>query len=306
MIKKFMRLLSLFTVVTLLLTGLSVSSSAAQTDNDVESVIIIPIVECSTDKICLKIGEKGTLEYTFKGVYVQLKYSDGSTQNKTYALTDPDNASLKPVIVYTTEGQGDSHPEVIRLNNNEYTAINPGSCYIAFETKVSSAELTNIKKSYPNAKIYYYLFGSSLSKSIDVEVYSTVYRVYNPNSGEHFYTTDENEKNSLASIGWNYEGIGWYGAGSEEYPVYRLYNPNAGDHHYTVSMDEVEYLRSVGWRFEGIAFYSAPAESGIPIYRQYNPNAVAGAHNFTADKTENDFLGKVGWRLEGVSWYSAA
>lgn len=37
-----------------------------------------------------------------------------------------------------------------------------------------------------------------------------VYRLYNPNNGEHLYTTDANEKETLyRSHGWGYEGIGW-------------------------------------------------------------------------------------------------
>lgn len=34
-----------------------------------------------------------------------------------------------------------------------------------------------------------------------------MYRMYNPNSGEHFYTADGNERNHLTSVGWIYEGI---------------------------------------------------------------------------------------------------
>lgn len=35
-----------------------------------------------------------------------------------------------------------------------------------------------------------------------------MHRVYNPNSGEHFYTQNVAEKNNLVSKGWRYEGIG--------------------------------------------------------------------------------------------------
>ena len=36
-----------------------------------------------------------------------------------------------------------------------------------------------------------------------------MYRLYNPNSGEHFYTSSEAERDSLISVGWDYEGEGW-------------------------------------------------------------------------------------------------
>ena len=37
-----------------------------------------------------------------------------------------------------------------------------------------------------------------------------VYRVFNPRTGEHFYTESEYERNILVQRGWNGEGIGWY------------------------------------------------------------------------------------------------
>ena len=129
-----------------------------------------------------------------------------------------------------------------------------------------------------------------------------MYRLYNPNSGEHFYTSSIVEREHLKSVGWNYEGIGWY-APTEGNPVYRLYNPNAGDHHYTLSRTEHDYLVSVGWRPEGVGWASADEETGIALYRQYNPNAIAGSHNYTSSKFENDSLVSKGWMAEGIGWY---
>ena len=61
----------------------------------------------------------------------------------------------------------------------------------------------------------------------------TIYRLYNPISGEHLYTRDANEKNVLSSKhGWKYEGVGWYAPTSGK-PVYRLYNPGLANHLYT-------------------------------------------------------------------------
>lgn len=130
-----------------------------------------------------------------------------------------------------------------------------------------------------------------------------VHRLYNPNSGEHFYTTDATEKNYLVSLGWNYENIGWISPVKSNTPIYRLYNPNAGDHHYTKDENEKNYLVSLGWQFEGIGWYGSEQKT-VPIYRQYNPNAIAGAHNFTRNKNEDDYLGSVGWHREGIAWYA--
>lgn len=130
-----------------------------------------------------------------------------------------------------------------------------------------------------------------------------MHRLYNPNSGEHFYTADTNEKNHLVSVGWKYEGTGWVAPSSSKTPVYRLYNKNAGDHHYTLDANEKNHLVSVGWTFEGTGWYSDDAKT-VPLYRQYNPNAKAGSHNYTTSKDENDYLVKIGWKGEGIGWYA--
>lgn len=129
-----------------------------------------------------------------------------------------------------------------------------------------------------------------------------MHRLYNPHSGEHFYTGSDNEKNFLIVQGWKYEGVGWKAPERSSTPVYRLYNPNGSDHHYTISLKERNYLIQAGWKYEGVGWYSDDAQ-GVPLYRQYNPNARTGSHNYTTDKRENDFLVRNGWNAEGIGWY---
>ena len=128
-----------------------------------------------------------------------------------------------------------------------------------------------------------------------------MYRLYNPNSGEHFLTGSSAEKDTLIHAGWRYEGISWK-APTEGAPIYRLYNPNAGDHHYTGSTVERDMLVSVGWHYEGVSFCSADS-TGKPVYRLYNPNCTgAGAHHYTGSQLERDYLVSLGWNYEGISW----
>lgn len=131
-----------------------------------------------------------------------------------------------------------------------------------------------------------------------------MYRVYNPNSGEHFYTRSAFEKNHLVSLGWHDEGIGWY-APTAGAPVYRLYNPNAGDHHYTLSVVERDHLVRVGWNYEGIGWYSDLSKE-VPLYRVYNPNAVTGTHHYTRNRGEAQYLDEIGWNYEGIGWYGVS
>ncbi|WP_303975211.1 hypothetical protein [Streptococcus merionis] len=139
------------------------------------------------------------------------------------------------------------------------------------------------------------------AKDIDIhKIGSYMNRVYNPNSGEHFYTSAVAEKNHLISLGWKDEGQAWIAPDNGDV-VYRLYNPNAGDHHYTTSAGERDALVNVGWKSEGEGWKSGGT---VPIYRLYNPNAKkAGAHHYTTSTGERDFLVNLGWKNEGIGWY---
>ena len=122
----------------------------------------------------------------------------------------------------------------------------------------------------------------SASKPSESDASVSMQRLYNPHSGEHFYTASAAERDMLVSAGWNYEGSGWTAPERSNTPVYRLYNANAGDHHY-------------GW-------YSDDQQR-VPLYRQYNPNAAAGSHNYTTSIEEHWQLVGIGWQDEGISWY---
>ena len=130
---------------------------------------------------------------------------------------------------------------------------------------------------------------------------SDMFRLYNPYSGEHFYTASAYERDVLVGLGWQDEGVGWT-APEEGAPVYRLYNPYAGDHHYTVSAFERDHLVELGWTDEGVGWYSA-GEDGVPVYRQYNPYARTGAHNYTTSEYEAKVIVELGWLYEGIGWH---
>lgn len=134
--------------------------------------------------------------------------------------------------------------------------------------------------------------------------YNEMYRMYNPNTSEHFFTKESGERDFLIRAGWTYEGVAWK-APKTGNPVYRLYNPNVGDHHYTLSAYERDYLVSVGWNYENIGWYS-DLNQEIPLYRSYNPNAVVGMHHYTASKTEHLYLISLGWRDEGIAWFGVS
>lgn len=135
---------------------------------------------------------------------------------------------------------------------------------------------------------------------------AAMYRLYNSSTGEHLYTSDKNERNTLVRFGWTYENIAWYAPKTSSTPVYRLYNPNNGDHHYTTDAHERDALDRIGWTYENICWYSDDSK-GKPLYRVFNPYQLGpGAHHFTTDGHERDVLVKLGWRNESTAWYGLA
>ena len=208
--------------------------------------------------------------------------------NPNYSYENGDDGDYYGVIRYARQ---QNLPAIIV----EHAFLDNQSDYDRFLS--SDAKLRQLGQADARGIIAY--FGLTNEPSNEVKMY----RLYNPNSGEHFYTGSSSERDNLTAVGWRYECVGWVSPKTSQTPVYRLYNPNAGDHHYTTSASERDQLKGLGWVYEGIGWYSDDAKAK-PVYRQYNPNAVAGAHNFTTSASERDTLIKVGWRDEGTAWYA--
>ena len=130
-----------------------------------------------------------------------------------------------------------------------------------------------------------------------------MFRMYNPNTGEHFYTGSEVEKSNLVAVGWQYEGIGFTFPANTGDPVYRLFQPSTGEHLYTMDVAEKDKLMAEGWNYEGIAFNSAYDTEAVQ-HRLHNPNAKVGAYHFTFSEEEMQNLIAAGWEYQGIGWYS--
>lgn len=128
------------------------------------------------------------------------------------------------------------------------------------------------------------------------EAANAVFRLYNPKSGDHFFTINPVEAYNADTYGaYNDEGIGFYAPKTGKV-VYRVYNQFTGEHFYTASASEKNSLCRAGWRSEGTAFLSG---GSVPVYRLYN-----GKHMFTTSTGERDRLLKAGWKSEGTGWYA--
>ncbi|PSB10527.1 hypothetical protein C7B62_09215 [Pleurocapsa sp. CCALA 161] len=143
---------------------------------------------------------------------------------------------------------------------------------------------------------------------------TTVYRFFNTDTGVHFYTANEEERNFIEDELTNFQGEGasyrgvdpLTGAG-EPVPVYRFLNQDTGVHLYTVSEDERDAVENLdNFSFEGEAFfaYETQVEGTIPIYRFFNP--TTGAHFYTPSATERDNVTEnlPDFQSEGIAYYA--
>ena len=145
--------------------------------------------------------------------------------------------------------------------------------------------------------------------------HTTVYRMYNPITSEHLYTTNSYEYQMLVAHDWQQEQVAWTSPTEGSVGVYRLYNPALGalgkmSHHYTTDKAEVENLvNNYGWVPDNGGepiFYSAEGLEGAePVFRLYNDGL--SAHHYTLDSAEKDNLvANWGWNDEKIGFYALA
>ena len=110
-------------------------------------------------------------------------------------------------------------------------------------------------------KTVYRIAGAKATWSINGG--SSLYRVYNPATGEHLYTSDTNETQVMATQwGWVFDFSGnpaFYGADkSSGKPFYRILNREASNYAHLFTGDSNErnhWLATGTWNDEGIAWY---------------------------------------------------
>ncbi|MBR3532363.1 MAG: hypothetical protein IKN80_00530 [Clostridiales bacterium] len=184
----------------------------------------------------------------------------GSTVTIPYCISGTDAANATRASVLVTTGEYNAEGSQILY----YDSLGSGSTGIGTFTLPSELTLNGWGSDY-NVYILaedingtYETDYASVPVKVDAPISgATMYRLYNPNSGEHFYTASAGERNHIISLGWNDEGIGWYSDDARTVPLYRQYNPNAfaNNHNYTTSLSENNWLVSIGWQAEGIGWY---------------------------------------------------
>ena len=140
-----------------------------------------------------------------------------------------------------------------------------------------------------------------------------IYRFFNQDTGVHFYTASETERDAISAelTSFEYEGVSYNSVdpltGSQVVPVYRFLNQGTGVHFYTASeieRDAVEQLDNFVFEGEAFSAYESEVEGSIPIYRFYN--SVTEGHFYTPSATERDLIidSLPDFQSEGIAYYA--
>jgi Repeat of unknown function (DUF5648)/Papain family cysteine protease len=130
-----------------------------------------------------------------------------------------------------------------------------------------------------------------------------LYRYWNGQGGDHFYTTDWNELGT-GKYGWGFEQVQCYVYTTQKpntVPLYRYWNGQACDHFYTTNWNELGSGK-YGWTFERIQCYvpNTQQPGSVPLYRYWN--AQCADHFYTTNWSELG-SGKYGWVFEQIQCY---
>ena len=125
--------------------------------------------------------------------------------------------------------------------------------------------------------------------------------MYNPVNGEHLFTANPQEVETLYRFqGWGKEGIGWYYSENGT-PVYRLYSPKFNNHLYTSNMAEITLITTrYGWVYDFDRRPVMYSNGSVSIYRLYNPS-LSDQHHLTTSNHEYNIATQWGWRQEGIA-----
>lgn len=82
-----------------------------------------------------------------------------------------------------------------------------------------------------------------------------LYRLYNQNMVDHFYTSEASERDYAQQSGYELQEIIGYilpGAMCDSMPLYRFEHKQTGRHYYTLSQNDFPVAARAGYAYEGI------------------------------------------------------
>ena len=103
-----------------------------------------------------------------------------------------------------------------------------------------------------------YVFASQVPNSVPF------YRLYSSTETDHYYTTDETDRDNFVAAGYTFQRIDGYvypTALCGSVPLYKVYNAAAPDHLYTTNITERDVaIDTQNYVDEGVAAYIFPPQ----------------------------------------------
>ena len=279
---------------------------SAQSDNTSESALIAVLTQLVHTLeqelqalIAAKGGSSTTIAPTCTIIASPSSVHDKSTTTLTWMSTNTTQAQW---LTFTSEGVTLSAPSGTPGTSGSvsYTPSTNANLQLP-ATVVVQMEVFGAGGTNAYCSTTFTITGANTAPTTPVAsstTMSSVYRFYNPNSGEHFYTTNQNEVTT--GQGWRNEGTGFlmlkdYIASST--PIYRCYIPSNNLHFISNDFN----CEATGITNEGTYgyLYSSQLPGTLPVYRCYN--TTSGDHLITANSSEcsdNNYV------TEGIMGYT--
>jgi len=132
---------------------------------------------------------------------------------------------------------------------------------------------------------------------------SLVFRWWNSDAGDHFYTTDPGGE-SASATGYAYEGAPFqtFPEGTEgTTALFRWYSAAGTEHFYTTDPSG-ELAPKLGYQLQGVLGYVAtsPVPGTVPLHRWWHPERAD--HFYTTHPT-GELAPHLGYEYEGISGY---
>lgn len=186
------------------------------------------------------------------------KARSASTLAETTDYAEKLQEAWSKLVFKSTDGSGDEHDTVYRLNRNGKHLYTSDKNEIKANTEqggwTNEGPIFGAVKGNDNVDLSYFAeLDDTLSSSMK-PLLQTVYRLHSDTLDEHLYTIDFNEYTVNPDNGWTGEGVAFYvPVYGGETTVYRL-RDSSSHHLYSVDANEVKHLAANGWTDEGEAF----------------------------------------------------
>ena len=185
-------------------------------------------------------------------------------------------SDINPNLVQFSNGESESATEITIQNDDGIIDSNDiigTSVFRFFDSEAgvhfytaSEAERDFVESTLDNYDLENPSFASINPENLDNA--DEIYRFFNTNTGGHFYTADETERDFVINNldEFVFEDVAFYGFEINvdgTIPVYRFFETTSGVHFYTADEAERTFVEQnlSNYNFEGVAYYALPLEA---------------------------------------------